>query len=212
MTIEEQKARRNTWLTETRRLLQLQAVMHLSKDLNRHDSWVRLVVLVDRCGMRRELNAFSHTGCRAPNPTPLMSFLNMLFSDALFPSSAELEAFAKRNPKQLLRHLELYLTKSTLTAGEGSLQAHAISPEVLDCSPSADTLNDTQSDFTGVCDLPTESQQDSWAESGRMGKNRPCTWLLDITGWYGLRLAPQPLLRTELAGVWRDGVLEMLLK
>ncbi|XP_048369287.1 ELMO domain-containing protein 3 isoform X1 [Sphaerodactylus townsendi] len=70
----------------------------------------------------------------------------------------ELEAFAKRNPKQLLRHLEMYMNQSAVL--EDCFQAHAISSEVF--GPNLSSVNDDkEASFTGVCDLPAETEQES---------------------------------------------------
>ncbi|XP_060107199.1 ELMO domain-containing protein 3 [Heteronotia binoei] len=70
----------------------------------------------------------------------------------------ELEAFAKRNPKQLLRHLETYLNGGTML--EDGFQAHPLSSEVFGLNVSS-VSNDKEASFTGVGDLPIEMEQES---------------------------------------------------
>ncbi|KAJ6658672.1 hypothetical protein lerEdw1_019832 [Lerista edwardsae] len=73
----------------------------------------------------------------------------------------ELEAFAKRNPKQLLRHLETHMNgRATSVAGGDSSQAPVVSSEVLGPSLNSAPL-DNELNFTGVCDLPAETEQES---------------------------------------------------
>ncbi|XP_062995280.1 ELMO domain-containing protein 3 [Elgaria multicarinata webbii] len=73
----------------------------------------------------------------------------------------ELEAFAKRNPKQLLRHLEMYLNGSTASGGEDGIQARAFSSEVLGSNLSSVTIDNKELNFTGVGDLLAEGEQNS---------------------------------------------------
>ncbi|XP_053125730.1 ELMO domain-containing protein 3 isoform X2 [Hemicordylus capensis] len=69
----------------------------------------------------------------------------------------ELEAFAKRNPKQLLRHLETYVNRRVVSAQDDCFQAQVISSEVLAPSFNSVAVNNTELNFTGVCSLPAES-------------------------------------------------------
>ncbi|XP_042333036.1 ELMO domain-containing protein 3 [Sceloporus undulatus] len=71
----------------------------------------------------------------------------------------ELEAFAKRNPKQLLKHLEMYMNGHTVLTGEDGFQAR--SSEVLGSNLNSITTDDKELTFTGVGDLPAEQEQES---------------------------------------------------
>nr|XP_034995739.1 ELMO domain-containing protein 3 isoform X1 [Zootoca vivipara] len=74
----------------------------------------------------------------------------------------ELEAFAKRNPKQLLRHLETYMNGISVSAGEDGFQANAFTSEVLGSNLNSAKADSKELNFTGVGDLPTlEKEQDS---------------------------------------------------
>ncbi|XP_061448728.1 ELMO domain-containing protein 3 isoform X2 [Rhineura floridana] len=73
----------------------------------------------------------------------------------------EVEAFAKRNPKQLLRHLETYMSGSGVSTGEDDIQAHAFPSEALGSNLSSVQVDSKELNFTGVGDLPAEREQDS---------------------------------------------------
>ncbi len=72
-----------------------------------------------------------------------------------------MELFAKKNPKQILKHLEGYLKERR--AGTG----HRTSPDTLSNPSSGDTVSRAGShggkegkemNFTGVCELPPEME------------------------------------------------------
>ncbi|KAH0623218.1 hypothetical protein JD844_031289, partial [Phrynosoma platyrhinos] len=71
----------------------------------------------------------------------------------------ELEAFAKRNPKQLLKHLEMYINGRTVLTGEDGF--HARSSEVLGSNLNSIMTDNKVLTFTGVGDLPAEREQES---------------------------------------------------
>nr|XP_060643142.1 ELMO domain-containing protein 3 [Anolis sagrei ordinatus] len=71
----------------------------------------------------------------------------------------DLEIFAKRNPKQLLKHLEMYMNGCTVSAGEDGFQAHA--SEVLGSNINSLITDNKGLTFTGIGDLPVEREQES---------------------------------------------------
>nr|XP_020667765.1 ELMO domain-containing protein 3 isoform X1 [Pogona vitticeps]XP_020667766.1 ELMO domain-containing protein 3 isoform X1 [Pogona vitticeps]XP_020667767.1 ELMO domain-containing protein 3 isoform X1 [Pogona vitticeps] len=73
----------------------------------------------------------------------------------------ELEVLARRNPKQLLKHLETHVNGSAISAREDGFHAHAFSSEVLGSSQSSVTVDNKELKFTGVGDLLSEREQDS---------------------------------------------------
>ncbi|XP_070621655.1 ELMO domain-containing protein 3 isoform X2 [Erythrolamprus reginae] len=73
----------------------------------------------------------------------------------------ELEAFAKRNPKQLLRHMETFMNGSSAAGGDDSFQAPAFSLDVLGPNLSSGTVDSEELNFASIDDMATEKAQDS---------------------------------------------------
>uniref|UniRef100_A0A2D4FBZ5 ELMO domain-containing protein n=1 Tax=Micrurus corallinus TaxID=54390 RepID=A0A2D4FBZ5_MICCO len=73
----------------------------------------------------------------------------------------ELEAFAKKNPKQLLRHMETFMNGSSAAGGDDSFQAPAFSLDVLSPNLSSGTVDGKELDFASIDDLTTKKAQDS---------------------------------------------------
>ncbi|KAM6432261.1 ELMO domain-containing protein 3 isoform 1-T1 [Liasis olivaceus] len=70
----------------------------------------------------------------------------------------ELEAFAKRNPKQLLRHVETFMNGSSVAGGDDSFQAPAFTLEVLGPNLSSVTIDNKELNFASIGDLLTEKE------------------------------------------------------
>ncbi|KAL7981476.1 hypothetical protein Chor_002372 [Crotalus horridus] len=75
--------------------------------------------------------------------------------------AAELEAFAKKNPKQLLRHMETFMNRSSSAGGDDSFQAPAFSLDVLGPNLSSGPVDSKELNFASLDELATQKAQDS---------------------------------------------------
>ncbi|XP_070808377.1 ELMO domain-containing protein 3 isoform X1 [Pituophis catenifer annectens] len=73
----------------------------------------------------------------------------------------ELEAFAKKNSKQLLRHMETFMNGSSAAGGDDSFQAPAFSLDVLGPNLSSGIVDSEELNFARIDDLVAERAQDS---------------------------------------------------
>ncbi|XP_058050786.1 ELMO domain-containing protein 3 isoform X4 [Ahaetulla prasina] len=73
----------------------------------------------------------------------------------------ELEAFAKKNPKQLLRHMETFMNGSSAAGGDDNFQAPAFSLDVFGPNLSSGTVDSEELNFASIDDLATKRAQDS---------------------------------------------------